>query len=82
MNNYTTKVTRTKDGYFCRVSFKGTPIVQAKVSSRIEIGAAFRDLLRTLDKLGGDKFTNAARYRKWKKGNLTREVKHEWLEGT
>lgn len=79
MSIYTTKVTRTKDGYFCRVSIKGVPRVQTKVSSRQEIGPAFRDLLRTLDKCGGDRFTNAARHRSWKEGNRAARVKHEWL---
>ena len=79
MSEYTTKVTRTKDGYFCRVSFRGEPIVQTKVKKREEIGPAFRDLLRTLDKLGGDKFTHSARYRKWKDGNISFHAKHEWL---
>jgi hypothetical protein len=79
MSEYTTDSTRTKDGYFCRVSFRGKPLVQTKVASREEIGPAFRDLLRTLDKLGGDKFTNAARYRKWKEGNISGQFLHEWL---
>ena len=76
---YTTHLTKVKDIYYCRVDYDGRPIVQTKVRSRTEISAAFRDLLRTLDKLGGDAFTNAARYRKWKEGNLDLNVKHEWL---
>lgn len=79
MSDYTTKVTRTKGGYICRVSFLGRPVVQTKVETRCEVGPAFRDLLRTLDKLGGDAFTSAARYRKWREGNLDSSVNHEWL---
>lgn len=79
MSDYTTDTTRTKDGYFCRIFFRGKPIVQTKVATRCEIGPAFRDLFRTIDKLGGDKFTNAARHRKWKDGNVSAQVKHEWL---
>ena len=80
MSDYTTKVTRVNDIYFCRVDYKGKPVVQAKVSSREEIGPAFRDLLRTLDKLnGGEPFTSAARDRKHKEGNKPTTVKHEWL---
>ena len=79
MSEYTTRTTRTKDGYLCQVSLRRKPIVQTKVSAREDIGPAFRDLLRTLDKLGGDEFTKAARYRKWKEGNISSSVKHEWL---
>lgn len=79
MSEYTTDTTRTSDGYFCRVSFQGIPIVQTKVKTRVEIGPAFRDLLRTLDKLGGDKFTRAARNRKHKEGNTNAYTKQEWL---
>jgi len=45
----------------------------------LEIGPAFRDLLRTLDKLGGDKFTHAARSRKYQEGNFSMNIKHIWL---
>ena len=76
---YTTKTTNVNGTYFCRVSFNGNPVVQAKVENRHEIGPAYRDLLRTLDKLGGDRFTSAARYRKWKPGNTSGSFKHEWL---
>lgn len=79
MSIFTTKATRTKGGYFCRVSIKGVPAVQTKVASRQEIGPAFRDLLRTMDKCGGDEFTKAARYRAWKEGNRATRVKHDWL---
>jgi hypothetical protein len=42
------------------------------------VGAVFRDLLRTIDKCGGDKFTNAARHRRYKEGNIETNVKHRW----
>ena len=80
MSDYTTKVTRVNDIYFCRVDYKGKPVVQSKVSSREDIGPAFRDLLRTLDKgNGGEPFTSAARDRKDRKGNKSGIFKHEWL---
>lgn len=79
MSEYTTDVTRTKDGYYCRIMLQNRPLVQTKVSCRKEIGPAFRDLFRTIDKMGGDEFSHAARYRKWKDGNLAIHVKHEWL---
>ncbi len=79
MSKYTTDTTRMRNFYFCRVSINNKPVVQAKVKTRQEMGPAFRDMLRTLDKLGGDKFTNAARYRKWKEGNMSGQFKHEWI---
>ena len=80
MTNYSTKLTNVNGTYCCRVLYDGTPIVEARVDNRQDIGPAFRDMLRTLDKLGGDKFTNAARYRNWKEGNAYRPVKHIWLD--
>jgi hypothetical protein len=79
MSNYITKVTKIKDIYICQIRYLNKPIVQTKVKLRAEIGPAFRDLLRTLDKLGGDKFTSAARQRINKEGNMMLFVKHEWL---
>jgi hypothetical protein len=79
MSRYTTDSTKVGSIYFCRVSIDGHPVVQTRVKQRSEIGPAFRDLLRTLDTLGGDKFTNAARYRQWKEGNTSVQVRHEWL---
>ena len=79
MSTYSTKTTRVGALYFCRISLRGTPVVQTRVSHRNEIGPAFRDMFRTLDKMGGDDFTKAARGRKWKEGNASAQVKHEWL---
>lgn len=81
MSEYTTKVTRHKNGWFCLVLRCGEPVVQTSVENREDIGPAFRDLLRTLDKGGGDAFTKAARYRQWKDGNKSASVRHKW-EGT
>lgn len=47
-------------------------------SQRFEIGPAFRDLLRTIDKLGGDEFTQSARERKFSPLNASISVKHYW----
>ena len=79
MSEYTTKATRTKGGYFCRIFRNGKAILQAKVESRMDIGGAFRDMLRTLDKGGGDAFTSSARYRNGAGDNKLKHVKHEWL---
>jgi hypothetical protein len=79
VSEYTTKSTKVGDSYFCKVLFRGKAVVQTRVKERSEVGPAFRDLLRTLDKLGGDAFTHAARYRKWKDGNQDGQFKHEWL---
>lgn len=78
-SKYTTKVTNINGTYHCRVSYDGKPIVEARVDSREDIGPAFRDLLRTMDKCtGGDPFTSAARYRSFQEGNRYMGVKHHW----
>ena len=77
---YTTKATWLGKEYGCRVFFDGKLVVEGRTPLRQEIGAVFRDLLRTMDKLGGDAFTNAARNRKWKEGNPVVSVKHHWPE--
>jgi hypothetical protein len=79
MSKYTTKVTRCGSGWICRVSHDGKPVVQTKVISRLHIGPAFRDMLRTIDTCGGDTFTDAARNRKSKPGNISIDVKHNWV---
>ena len=59
--------------------FLKTPPETLTCAKREEIGAVFRDLLRTLDKgFETDEFTSAARKRKWKAGNLVMDVKHLW----
>jgi hypothetical protein len=78
MSRYTTKVTWLGKEYGCRVFFDGKLVVEGRCPSRNLIGPTFRDLLRTLDKCGGDAFTNAARYRKFREGNLSIGVKHLW----
>lgn len=76
---YTTKTTRLNDGFGCRVYKDGSLVVEGKATERALIGAVYRDLLRTLDKgLAPDAFTNAARDRKFKDGNLVTSVKHVW----
>jgi hypothetical protein len=74
---YTTKATWIGKEYGCRVFKDGTLILEGRCDSRNLIGATFRDLLRTIDKcFGGDQFTNAARHRNSKPGNLCIGVKH------
>ena len=79
MSKFTTKVTNINGVFCCRVFYSDTPVVEARVKSREEIGSAFRDLLRTLDKCGGDEFTHAARVRTYKDNRITEHVKHHWL---
>lgn len=78
MSKYTTKATWLGDRYGCRVFYDGNLIVEGQCLTKDMIGATFRDLLRTLDKLGGDDFTSAARKRKFKAGNKMAQVKHFW----
>ena len=78
MSDYTTKCTWLGDQYGCRVFYKGVLVVEGRCLTRDMIGATFRDLLRTLDKLGGDLFTHHVRMRKFKEGNAECAVKHIW----
>ena len=61
--SHTTKTTRMAGKYGCRVYRDGKLIVEGRADNRWQIGDVYRDLLRTLDKLGGDAFTSAARAR-------------------
>ena len=79
MSNYTTKAVWLGNEYGCRVFNNGKLVLEGRCQSKDLIGATFRDLLRTLDKGGGDKFTNAARHRKWREGNPVVSVKHIWF---
>lgn len=74
-STYSTKCTRVGRGWYCLVLYKDKPVVQTFVKERTDIGPAFRNLLRTFDKCGGDEFTYAARHREGR----TLCVKHEWL---
>jgi hypothetical protein len=77
---YSTRATWLGKEYGCRVLLDGVPVLEARCPSRELIAPTFRDLLRTIDKLGGgDHFTSAARYRNSRLGNLCRGVKHLWL---
>ena len=76
---YTTKVTWLGKEYGCRIYHDGKLILEGRAQSKDMIGLTFRDLLRTIDKMGtGDAFTHAARFRKWKPGNKSGNVKHIW----
>jgi hypothetical protein len=75
---YTTKATRLQRGYGCRVYRDGVLIVEARCKTRQDIAPTMRDLLRTLDKLGGDAYTSAARRRIGKPGNAQIAVRHLW----
>lgn len=75
---YTTKTTWLGKKYGCRIFQDGEFVVEGRCHNRGLIGATFRDLFRTLDKLGGDKFTSAVRKRKYKEGNPLASVKHIW----
>lgn len=76
MTKYTTKVTWLGKEYGCRVFFDGQLLVEGRCKEKHMIGATFRDLLRTIDKCGGDQFTKAARDRKYREGNPIASVKH------
>ena len=73
-----TKVTRLGTGYGCRILEEDRVIVEGHAPVKSLIGATFRDLLRTLDKCGGDAFTSATRKRKYREGNPMASVKHYW----
>ena len=75
---YTTKATWLGKDYGCRVFCDGKLIVEARCETKELIGATFRDLLRTIDKSGGDAFTSAARTRKYREGNNVASVRHVW----
>jgi hypothetical protein len=78
MSKYTTRVTWLGNAYGCRVYFENEIVVEGRAPTRDLIGATFRDLLRTIDKCGGDRFTSAARERKFKEGNPMASVVHWW----
>lgn len=78
MTKYVTRCTWLGKEYGCRVYHDGKLIVEGRANCKFMIGPTFRDLLRTLDKLGGDAFTKAARSNKNKEGNLVAQVKHYW----
>ena len=76
---FTTKVTKLcTNVYGCRVYRDGKVVVEGRAEGRDNIAPTFRDLLRTIDKAGGDSFTNAARDRMNKPGNKNVFVKHIW----
>ena len=61
-------------GYGCRVFVGDKLLVEGRARTREDIGPTFRDLVRSVDKLGGDEFTSASRHR----GDDRLEVKHIW----
>ena len=75
---YTTKTTWLGNEYGCRIFLDGEIVVEGRCPTKDLIGATFRDLLRTLDKCGGDASTKAARHRKYKEGNPMTSAKHWW----
>lgn len=77
---YSTKCTfiNRNTGYGCRIFYNDKLIVEGIAPNKFLIGATFRDLFRTIDKCGGDKFTSAVRKRKFKEGNPVISVKHYW----
>lgn len=76
--SYTTKATWLGSEYGCRVFYNGDMVVEGRCQTKALIGPTFRDLLRTLDTLGGDAFTSAVRRRKHDDGNAVASVKHMW----
>lgn len=76
--NYITKTTWLGNKYGCRIYLDNILIVEGRTKSKYYIGAVFRDLFRTLDKLGGNKFTHSVRERKYKEGNPVVSCRHYW----
>lgn len=74
----TTKATWLGTEYGCRIFRDGELILEGRTPNRMEVGAVFRDLLRTLDTLGGNAFTAAARHRKFAEQGPIVNVKHIW----
>ena len=74
---FDTKVTFLGKGTWgCRILKDGTPIQEARVHSRTDIGPAFRDMLRMLDKCGWDcELARAARRHNNKPGNVSKGFK-------
>jgi hypothetical protein len=77
-SKYSTKVTRLKIGWGCRILYEGKVCLEGHAKSRLEIGPVFRDLMRTLDALGGDQYTKSCRKRKFQEGNREASIKHIW----
>jgi hypothetical protein len=78
MSLFTTKVTSLANGFGCRIFYNDVLIVEALEPTKDMIGPTFRDLFRTLDKMGGDKYTKSVREREFKEGNMPAQVKHKW----
>lgn len=77
---YKTQVTRLRAGlYGCRV-FKGDQLlVEGRCRSRAEINAVFRQLIRTLNKLGyDDNFTDSVRRRYTEKYTPDVDFQYIW----
>lgn len=62
---FDTKVTKLKQSLWgCRVLLDGEPVVEVRVTDHSDIQPAFKDMFRTLDKLGADsKMANRSRHR-------------------
>jgi hypothetical protein len=74
-----TKVTNLKQyGFGCRVFVDDQLVLEGRCESKEFIGPTFRDLFRTLDKMGGNQYTAATRNRMYKDGNQNISVKHIW----
>lgn len=74
----TTKVTKLSSSLWgCRVLIEGKVVLEVRVTSREYIQPAFKDMLRTLDKLGVDsKMAKSSRYRD--NGKPTNRFKFIW----
>ncbi len=75
----TTKVTKIKDKWHCRLLKDGSVIDEMVCSNKQDIGFCCHEMLRWYDKLGGtDKMASASRAR-WKKVNTP--VGKIWYKG-
>lgn len=78
----TTKSTWLGNEYGCRVFCDGKLVVEARCSSRRLIAPTFRQLLRTIDTLGGTRHTSEVRKRMYRPGEIVADkVQHLWCKG-
>lgn len=78
----TTKATWLGNKYGCRVFCDGKLVLEARCDSRMLIAPTFRQLLRTIDTLGGTRHTSAVRKRMYRPGEIvTNSVRHIWCKG-
>ena len=87
MQNVTeTKVTKVGNKYVAKLIVNGKPWAQIWVSSKLQIGLACKELLRTFDKMGGNSMSDSSRHRNKENNHRSNDLtlwsngtKFEWL---